>query len=179
MDVVNNNEEIIELCDLCFNICVNYEVDNDFLESTPVRPVIVDGQIDDQSLADYQSFILELLLGFDDMGFKEKTLIDCFVSESNEATKDLALVDVELYEDNGIEQLIKIRATYHMSRITYQQLQLIDQKPQDKASKVRLKWKAKSVTVNDRNFITYDEASEYVCEIVSEYKNYHSIEGNA
>ena len=54
---LNNDDKLTKLN---FDILVNFEVDNQLLESTPIRPIITDeGKVNDQALSDYYCFILE------------------------------------------------------------------------------------------------------------------------
>ena len=77
--------------ELSFNVSVTFEADDQFLESTPIRPIITaEGMIDDQALSDYYGFILELLFELDDARL---VVIDEHESSSSETSKHYTLAD--------------------------------------------------------------------------------------
>ena len=162
---LNNDEEFTKLP---FDILVTFEVDNQFLESTPIRPIITDeGKVNDQALADYYCFILELLLELDDAGL---VVIDEHNSNISETSKYYTLADEEQFKNDDMKYIIYLRVSDHVLKLTEKQKKLINQKRKEESSKLKVKWKVRNIVVNNNEFATYDEAIEYVRKKASEYK---------
>ena len=162
---LNNDEEFTKLP---FDILVTFEVDNQLLESTPIRPIMTaEGEIDDQALSDYYCFILELLFELDDAGL---VVIDEHNSNISETSKYYTLADEEQFKNDDMKYIIYLRISDHVLQLTEKQKKLINQKRKEESSKLKVKWKVKNVVVNDNLFTSYDEAIEYVSHKVEEYK---------
>lgn len=152
-----------------FDICVDYEVDNIFLESTIIRPILTkEGEVDEQALAEYQDFILELLLELDSVGL---TVINRYDSKSSETSKYFTLAEETQYMKNNMKYIIYLRVSDHVPNLTEREKKMIKQKRIGETEKLKVKWKVRSIIVNNTTFSTYEEAVEYVRTKVIEYKN--------
>ena len=162
---LNNDDKLTKLN---FDILVNFEVDNQLLESTPIRPIITDeGKVNDQALSDYYCFILELLFELDDAGL---VVVDEHESNFSETSKYYTLADEEQFKNDDMKYIIYLRVSDHVLKLTEKQKKLINQKRKEESSKLKVKWKVRNIVVNNNEFATYDEAIEYVSKKALEYK---------
>ena len=162
---LNNDDKLTKLN---FDILVTFEVDNQLLESTPIRPIITDeGKVNDQALSDYYCFILELLFELDDAGL---VVIDEHESNYSETSKYYTLADEEQFKNDDMKYIIYLRVSDHVLKLTEKQKKLINQKRKEESSKLKVKWKVRNIVVNNNEFATYDEAIEYVRKKALEYK---------
>lgn len=150
------------------NIKVNFEPDIQFLEEVEVRPILIDGEIDQQALGDYLAFILEALSELDDVGLE---VIEQHDSKSSETSKYFTLADEDQYKNGTMKYIIYLRISDHVPNLSIDQKKLLKQKRDDDSSKLKVKWKVRQITVNNETFSTYDEAIKYVGKKALEYKS--------
>ena len=153
---------------LTFDVSVTFEVDNQLLESTPIRPIVTaEGEIDDQALSDYNGFILELLFELEDAVL---IVIDEHDSNFSETSKYYTLADEEQFHNENMKFIIYLRVSDHVLKLTKEQKKLINQKRKEESSKLKVKWKVRNIVVNDNLFTSYDDAIEFVGHKAEEYK---------
>lgn len=156
-----------ELLEFVIDIQVNHEVDTELLEDKKIRPVVVNGQLNDQALADYQDFILEMLLELDDAGL---VVIDSNESKRSKTSKYFTLADEVQYANKNMKYIIFLRVSDHVADLTAEQQKLIKQQRDNASNQLHAKYKVRSILVNNIEYKTYDEAIEYVRRKAAEYK---------
>ncbi len=172
---MNNKEFIKEAFQLnedihtfTIDVQVDFEPDIQFLEDVKVRPILVDGEIDQQALGDYLAFVLEALSELDDAGLE---VIEQHDSKSSETSKYFTLADEGQYKNGDMKYIIYLRISDHVLNLNKDQKKILKQKRIDDSSKLKVKWKVRQIMVNNEIFSTYDEAVEYVGKKALEYKN--------
>lgn len=149
------------------NIVVEHELDIELLETATVRPILVDGEIDSQALADYEDFIEDILAEFDYIGLE---VIHEQGSNLSKTSRYYTLADAEQYKDDNMKYIIYLRVSDHIATLSPEQKKIIRQKRKDDSSRLRAKYKVRNIIVDNKTFETYDDALEYVIKKAAEYK---------
>lgn len=163
-EISTSNQKLLEFV---IDIRVNHEFDIELLEGKKIRPIFVDGQLNDQALADYQDFIVEMLLELDEAGL---VIIDSNESKKSKTSRYYTLADEVQYANRNAKFIIFLRVSDHVAELTTEQQKLIKQRRDNLSNRLHAKYKVRNILVNNMEYKTYDEAIEYVRKKALEYK---------
>ena len=162
MKLLNKNE---------FRIVVDVYLDTEErkIAASTIRSIYKDEEytdIDDQGVADYEAFVEEVEGYFDDF--------DLLIVDNNESNKSLTsvyytLADLNQWMHNLAKYVIFLRISDHVSRLTKEQKQNIQDHRNEFKKKYHVIYKVRNIVVNGEIFNSYDDASEYVRQKLAEY----------
>lgn len=158
------------------DIVVEFVPYNDIAASSDIKPVYdpKTKMIDEQALADYNDFIIEVVNTIENRGF---TVLDVSSSNSSETSMYYTLADTRQVNENDIDLIIFLRISDHMQRITKTQKEWIEdtrnataEKYKQPKTKQRQLWAPRTILVNNNQFDTYDEAIIFVEQKADDWK---------
>lgn len=153
---------------------------NELVSSTSIRPIQpgypVDHSVDEQALADYNSFIEDCKAEIEDLDLE---IIDSNKSKRSYTSRYFTIVDLDQHVQHTLRYLIFLRISDHLDANFGDDQIAINRvirdhrdRLKDKLSKEqghRVVWKVKEVIVNGSRFTSYDEAIEYVRELAEQW----------
>ena len=117
------------------------------------------------------------MLGLLELDTAGLTVVNQHDSKSSKTSKYFALADETQYTNNDMKYIIYLRVSDHVPNLTDREKQIIKQKRLSETEKLHVKWKVRSIIVNNNTFITYEDAIGYVRKKVIEYKTVLMMNG--
>lgn len=157
---------------LDFNIDIYFDLDgytDQVAASTQskIHSIHNNGKLDQNALSEYLLFIEQAQIEIEDAGL---VILEHNDSKSSETSKYYTLADIDQYESGNMKYVIFLRISDHVPQLSAEQRQWIRQRREATSNHFKVKWKVRSIVVNDRTFYSYDDAIEYVASQAKQYK---------
>lgn len=153
------------------NIIVEFEHEDTVVASKEIKPLIrPDGSVDELAVAEFDDFVTEVYAVLDCNGFDE---VEPY-SESNlenSESRYFIMYRPEDSTDDSIKCIVYIRISDHyLDKSRKEYTNRYHAKHTEDISKnigKRIRhWKAKNIVVNNKEFNSYDEAIEYLQNVI-------------
>lgn len=152
----------------------------ELISSTTIRPIQpgypVDYSVDEQALADYNSFIEDTKAEIEDLDLE---IIDSNKSKRSYTSRYFTIVDLDQYVQHTLRYLIFLRISDHTDADFGEDQISINKAVRERRNQIKERlskeqghkviWKVKEVIVNGSRFASYDEAIEYIRELAEQW----------
>lgn len=158
-------EKLLRLADMDINIVVELDYDVQPISSSMISAD--KDKVDEQTLADYESFINEAILELED---HDLIILERSESESSKTSRYFTLADLEQNVLGTMKFVIFLRISNHSPTEDEDVLQWIRDRRESSTKKLGVKWKVRDIRINDEIFTNYDDAVEYIGECAERYQ---------
>ena len=161
-------------------VAVESYVDEKLIAASDIKPVRPnypeDNYIDEQALADYDSFIEESIMRIEDCDLE---VLERNVSKKSVTSRYFSIVDLTQDTENTAAYMIFLRISDHIIEGDPERMKEIQRDVREHrkyyAKKYgsmqghKVTWKVRQVIVNGSRFDSYDEAIEYIAKLAEQW----------